>query len=182
MVLQGILVAIEPVFVVLMDIIYLAINTILSIQITMSGLIYSLIILFIISSLYEKYRNIILKLNKLKNETENNISKVDLARTLDESERHLKKLITREEKVNKTIHPKIMIMQNGTTSQRWDDLKIDIEELINITNTFNSDAIKQKLQQMMPEYEPLDYYPAAPDDYINKEAFEIDKSTIQGQA
>ena len=97
MVLQGILVAIEPVFVVLMDIIYLAINTILSIQITMSGLIYSLIILFIISSLYEKYRNIILKLNKLKNETENNISKVDLARTLDESERHLKKLITREE-------------------------------------------------------------------------------------
>ena len=65
-------------------------------------------------------------------------------------------LVTREEKVNKTVHPKILIMKNHAPYLSWDELKIDIEKLIIIPNTFNSNAIKQKLQQMMPEYEPVD--------------------------
>jgi FlaA1/EpsC-like NDP-sugar epimerase len=91
-------------------------------------------------------------------------------------------LVTRDEKVKKTVHPKIMSMQNGATIQIWDDLKIDIEKLINITNTLNSNAIKQKLQEMMPEYEPLDYYLPVPNEAMNQELFEIEKSTIKGQA
>jgi hypothetical protein len=73
-------------------------------------------------------------------------------------------------------------MKNSATKQPWDDLKIDIEKLINITLTFNSNSIKQKLQQMMPEYEPLDYSPPVPNEVINQELFEIEKSTIKGQA
>ena len=57
-----------------------------------------------------------------------------------------------------------------------------IEKLINITNTLNSNAIKQKLQEMMPEYEPLDYYPPVPSEYMSKDVFEIEKSVIKGQA
>ena len=57
-----------------------------------------------------------------------------------------------------------------------------IEKLINITLTFNSNSIKQKLQQMMPEYEPLDYSPPVPNEAMNQELFEIEKSTIKGQA
>ena len=97
-------------------------------------------------------------------------------------EKMYEELVTRDEKVKKTVHPKIMSMQNGATIQIWDDLKIDIEKLINITNTLNSNAIKQKLQEMMPEYEPLDYYPPVPNEAMNQELFEIEKSTITGQA
>jgi FlaA1/EpsC-like NDP-sugar epimerase len=97
-------------------------------------------------------------------------------------EKMYEELVTREEKVNKTVHPKILIMKNSATKQPWDDLKIDIEKLINITLTFNSNSIKQKLQQMMPEYEPLDYSPPVPNEAMNQELFEIEKSTIKGQA
>ena len=88
-----IFVALEPILVVLMDIIYLVIHTVLSIQITISGLIYFLIIFIILSSLYDKYRNITLELNKLQNEINNNVSDITLARTLKESERHLSELV-----------------------------------------------------------------------------------------
>ena len=93
-----------------------------------------------------------------------------------------KESITLEEKVNKTVHPKILILKNSATKQSWDDLKIDIEKLINITITFNSNSIKQKLQQMMPEYEPLDYSPPIPNEPMNQQFFEIENSTIKGQA
>ena len=98
-------------------------------------------------------------------------------------EKMYEELVTRDEKVNKTVHPKILYMENSAPNQLWEDLKLDIEVLINITNTFNPNAIKQKLQQMMPEYEPLDYYPPpVPNEYIKQEALEIDKTAIQGQA
>ena len=73
-------------------------------------------------------------------------------------------------------------MNNSTPHQLWDDLKVGIEKLIIITNTFNANAIKQKLQEMMPEYEPLDYYPPVPNEIINQEMLEIEKSAIKGQA
>ena len=95
-VFQMIFVALEPILVVLMDIIYLAIHTVLSIQITISGLIYFLIIFIILSSLYDKYRNITLELNKLQDGIKNNVSNIALARALEESERHLRKLTKQE--------------------------------------------------------------------------------------
>ena len=98
-------------------------------------------------------------------------------------EKMYEELATSDERVIKTVHPKILIMKNYAPHQSWDDLKIDIEVLVNITNTFNSNSIKQKLQQMMPEYEPLDYYPPIPNKTLNQEMLEIDKSsTIKGQA
>ena len=96
-------------------------------------------------------------------------------------EKMYEELVTREEKINKTVHPKILIMKNYAP-QLWDDLKIDIEVLVNITNTFNSNTIKQKLNQIIPEYEPLDYYPPVSDKSIKHATFKIDKSAIQGQA
>ena len=51
-------------------------------------------------------------------------------------EKMYEELVTRDEKVNKTVHPKILIMQNSDQKQLWDNLKIDIAELIKITNTF----------------------------------------------
>ena len=95
-VFQMIFVALEPILVVLVDIIYLAIHTVLSIQITMSGLIYFLIIFIILSSLYDKYRKITLELNKLQGEINNNVSQLVLARALEESEIHLNKLVKKE--------------------------------------------------------------------------------------
>ena len=97
-------------------------------------------------------------------------------------EKMYEELVTRDERVNKTVHPKILIMKNSATKQSWDDLKIDIKKLIIITNTFNTNAIKQKLQQMMPEYEPLEYYPPVPNETTHQEMLEIEKSFIKGQA
>ena len=95
-VFQMIFVALEPILAVLADIIYLAIHTVLSIQITMSGLIYFLIIFIILSSVYDKYRKITLELNKLQSEINNNVSHLALARALEESEIHLSKLVKKE--------------------------------------------------------------------------------------
>ena len=95
-VFQMIFVALEPILAVLADIIYLAIHTVLSIQITMSGLIYFLIIFIILSSVYDKYRKITLELNKLQSEINNNVSHLALARALEESEMHLSKLVKKE--------------------------------------------------------------------------------------
>ena len=60
--------------------------------------------------------------------------------------------------------------------------KSDIEKLISVTNTFNSNTIKQILQQMMPEYEPLDYYAPIPNENIIHDSLEMEKSVIKGQA
>ena len=95
-VFQMIFVALEPILAVLVNIIYLAIHTVLSIQITMSGLIYFLIIFIILSSVYDKYRKITLELNKLQSEINNNVSHLALARALEESEMHLSKLVKKE--------------------------------------------------------------------------------------
>ena len=94
--LQGLLVSLEPIFIVVMNIIYQLIDMILTIQITMSGLIYFLILFFILSYLYEKYRNLVLHVNKLEEDIKLNTSNIDLARALEESENHLKKLIKSE--------------------------------------------------------------------------------------
>ena len=97
-------------------------------------------------------------------------------------EKMYEELVTREEKVHKTFHPKIMIMHNAAIQQPWEDLRAEVEKLIKITHSYNSNAIKHKLQQMMPEYEPLDYYVPIPNENIHQEAFIIEESVIKGQA
>ena len=104
MVLQGILVSLEPVFNVLMDIIFHLINIVLTIQITMTGLIYFLVIFFLLSYLYEKYRRLVLHVNKIEQDLKQRTSSIDLARALEESENHVKKLIKNESsKKNKDL-------------------------------------------------------------------------------
>ena len=93
MVLGSILVSLGPILEVLTDIIYALLGIILSIEITMSGLIYLLIIFFFLSFLYEKYRNMTLEVNKLKYDTQGAVSKLTLARALDETETHLRKFV-----------------------------------------------------------------------------------------
>lgn len=98
-------------------------------------------------------------------------------------EKMYEELITREEQVNKTTHPKILIMNNAAKLQPWNEMRAEIEALIAITQTFNSDAIKQKLQTMMPEYEPLDYFqPLLKSENIIIQSFGVEKSSIKGQA
>ena len=97
-------------------------------------------------------------------------------------EKMYEELVTHGEKVDKTIHPKIMIMKDGNPYKPWDGLKTEIEKLVTISRTFNSDAIKQKLQQMVPEYEPQDYFPPIEEINLPEESKEIKGSTIKGQA
>ena len=75
-----------------------------------------------------------------------------------------------------------LLPENIQNEQLWDNFVFELNHLLEITNTFDANAIKQTLQKMMPEYEPLDYYPPAQDKYIKQEELEIDKSSIQGQA
>lgn len=159
-VFQMIFVALEPILVVLMDIIYLAIHTVLSIQITISGLIYFLIIFIILSSLYDKYRNITLELNKLQNEINNNVSDITLARTLEESERHLSELVKKESAKKNTdlleqatlikelllkINSSIETDKNTLTARTKKDRR---------TQPAEKPKAKPKLKATVPEMEP----------------------------
>ena len=97
-------------------------------------------------------------------------------------EKMYEELVTHGEKVDKTIHPKIMIMKDGNSHNSWHKLKSEIEKLVAISRTFKSDAIKQKLQQLIPEYEPQGYYPPIEDINLTDAPSEIKSSTIKGQA
>ena len=90
-------------------------------------------------------------------------------------EKLYEQLATKEEKVRRTSHDKIVVLKDSTQREPWDSLKKGIDSLLAVAISFNSNMIKQRLKQLIPEYEPQDYYPPPKD-------VDLDHITIEGQA
>lgn len=67
-------------------------------------------------------------------------------------EKLFEELITQGEGIVATAHEKIMVLQGAHSSV--DHLNNQIDELLTITRTFDAEAIKRKLQDIVPEYRP----------------------------
>ena len=94
---------------------------------------------------------------------------------LRQGEKLHEELIAKEENVFTTSHDKIVMLRDRTLRESWDSLKEGIESLLTAANSFDPDVIKQNLKQLIPEYEPQEYYPPP-------KGIDLDISTIEGQA
>ena len=90
-------------------------------------------------------------------------------------EKLYEELVSKEEKAQSTDHKKIMVLNNGTNNMPWEVMKREIQSLIDISLQFDTDAIKRKLQHMIPDYTPQDYYALGKD-------LNLDVSSIKGEA
>ena len=90
-------------------------------------------------------------------------------------EKLYEELVSKEEKAQTTNHKKIMVLQNESNNMPWDLLKREIQSLMDISMKFDTDAIKQKLQHLIPDYTPQDFYA------LGKE-LDLDVTSIKGQA
>ena len=90
-------------------------------------------------------------------------------------EKLYEELVSKEEKAQSTDHKKIMVLNNGTNNMPWEVMKREIQILIDISLQFDTDAIKRKLQHMIPDYTPQDYYALGKD-------LNLDVSSIKGEA
>ena len=90
-------------------------------------------------------------------------------------EKLYEELVSKEEKAQSTDHKKIMVLNNGTNNMPWPIMKREIQSLIDISLQFDTDAIKRKLQHMIPDYTPQDYYALGKD-------LNLDVSSIKGEA
>ena len=94
---------------------------------------------------------------------------------LRQGEKLHEELIAKEENVFTTSHDKIVMLRDRTLRESWDSLKEGIESLLTAANSFDPDLIKQNLKQLIPEYEPQEYYPPP-------KGIDLDISSIEGQA
>ena len=90
-------------------------------------------------------------------------------------EKLYEELISKEEKAQATDHKKIMVLQNGSNNMPWNILKREIQSLMDISIKLDPDAIKRKLQHLIPDYTPQDFYALGKD-------LELDVTTIKGEA
>ena len=90
-------------------------------------------------------------------------------------EKLYEELVSKEEKAQSTDHKKIMVLNNGTNNMPWEVMKREIQSLIDISLQFDTDAIKRKLQHMIPDYTPQDYYALGKD-------LNLDVTSIKGEA
>ena len=90
-------------------------------------------------------------------------------------EKLYEELVSKEEKAQSTDHKKIMVLNNGTNNMPWDVMKREIQSLIDISLKFDTDQIKRKLQQMIPDYTPQDFYALGKD-------LNLDVTSIKGEA
>jgi len=72
-------------------------------------------------------------------------------------EKLFEELIISGEQSNKTEHSKIMILRNGNRRNDWSDLQKEIEKLVLVAKSFDSDTIKSQLMDTVPEYEPKEF-------------------------
>jgi len=72
-------------------------------------------------------------------------------------EKLFEELIISGEHSSKTEHSKIMILRNGNRRNDWSDLKKEIEKLVMVAKSFDSDTIKNQLMDTVPEYEPKEF-------------------------
>jgi len=71
-------------------------------------------------------------------------------------EKLYEELITNGEQIIKTNHKKIVVLKSGSIRHSWSELAMDVEELIMISQSFDSNSIKNRLHHIIPEYEPQD--------------------------
>ena len=90
-------------------------------------------------------------------------------------EKLYEELISKEEKAQATDHKKIMVLQNGSNNMPWNILKREIQSLMDISMKFDTDAIKQKLQHLIPDYTPQDFYALGKD-------LDLDVTSVTGEA
>ena len=90
-------------------------------------------------------------------------------------EKLYEELVSKEEKAQSTDHKKIMMLNNAANNMPWEVMKREIQSLIDISLQFDTDAIKRKLQHMIPDYTPQDYYALGKD-------LNLDVSSIKGEA
>jgi len=90
-------------------------------------------------------------------------------------EKLYEELVSKEEKAQSTDHKKIMVLNTGTNNMPWDIMKREIQSLVDISLKFDTDQIKRKLQQMIPDYTPQDFYALGKD-------LNLDVTSIKGEA
>jgi FlaA1/EpsC-like NDP-sugar epimerase len=90
-------------------------------------------------------------------------------------EKLYEELVAKEETIQHTAHKKIMVLKDHNGYSDWNNFKKEILSLINISNTYDSDAIKQKLQLLVPDYTPQDYFALG-------KKLDLDVVSIKGQA
>jgi len=73
-------------------------------------------------------------------------------------EKLYEELMTSGEQIIKTNHKKIVVLKSDSNRQSWFELSMEIEKLIMTSDTFDSDSIKNRLKQIIPDYEPQDIY------------------------
>ena len=90
-------------------------------------------------------------------------------------EKLYEELISKEEKAQTTDHKKIMVLQNGANNMPWQLIQREIQSLMDISMKLDPDAIKRKLQHLIPDYTPQDFYA------LGKE-LDLDVTSIKGEA
>ncbi|MFQ6677659.1 MAG: polysaccharide biosynthesis protein [Fidelibacterota bacterium] len=90
-------------------------------------------------------------------------------------EKLYEELVAKEERIQHTAHKKIMVLKDQNNHPEWEYFKKDILSLIKIAETYESDAIKQKLQLLVPDYTPQDYFALG-------KKLDLDVVSIKGQA
>ncbi len=90
-------------------------------------------------------------------------------------EKLYEELVAKEETIQSTQHKKIMALKDNDNHPLWESFKKDIDSLIKVSNSYEADAIKQKLQLLVPDYTPQDYFALG-------EKLDLDVVSIKGQA
>jgi len=91
-------------------------------------------------------------------------------------EKLYEELTTKEEKIHHTSHDKIVVLRDTSRRESWGSLMKGIDSLLTASSLFNPNMIKQKLKQLIPEYDPEDYYSPPKDIGLDY------NTTIEGQA
>ena len=90
-------------------------------------------------------------------------------------EKLYEELISKEEKAQTTDHKKIMVLQNEANNMPWPLMQREVQSLIDISMKLDPDAIKRKLQHLIPDYTPQDFYALGKD-------LDLDVTSIKGEA
>ena len=90
-------------------------------------------------------------------------------------EKLYEELISKEEKAEVTDHKKIMLVQHGAHNMPWQLMQREIQSLMDISLKLDPDAIKRKLQHLIPDYTPQDFYALGKD-------LDLDVTSVTGEA
>ena len=90
-------------------------------------------------------------------------------------EKLYEELISKEEKAQSTYHKKIMVLNNSANNMPWNLMQREIQSLVDISLKFDTDQIKRKLQHLIPDYAPQDFYALGKN-------LNLDVSSIKGEA